>query len=385
MSEPLLSKGFSTDSCPNKERCGSCGWSHIPYDKQLAQKLADINGSLALKELPWRCETILPSPRTAHYRNRMDFVIDFEGRVGLREKGKWWRVIDDHPCFISMEAIEAAYVAVRDWVKESGLTFFDRKAHIGFLRYAVIRATSTGALLVSVVTSAPSTPEEEAHAIGALQDLSTKLPGAAVLWSINHTITDISCGDEVRVIAGAEGIIEIINGASFQIGANDFFQTNSFLAPKLQALVVDEVAPTARVLDLYCGSGFFGIGCGMKGCSVIGVELSEESIQNARRNAALNTLAIEFHVNKAEGFAWEALKPDVVIIDPPRSGMHDKAVSDLLTAAPPKILFVSCNYKHFAFAMATLRSRYTVSKMTALDMFPHTPHVELVATLERVN
>ena len=106
-------------NCPNKELCGSCGWSHIPYDKQLTQKLADINGSFALKELDLKCEEILPSPVTEHFRNRMDFVIDFEGRVGLRQKGKWWRVIDDHTCFLASEDIERLFHIVRDWTKTS--------------------------------------------------------------------------------------------------------------------------------------------------------------------------------------------------------------------------------------------------------------------------
>src|SRR3989338_6094948 len=104
-----------TELCPNKAECGSCAWSHIPYDKQLQQKLSDINGSFAIKKLNLRVEEIMPSPKTAHYRNRMDFVIDFQGNVGLREKGKWWRVIDDHPCFLGDERIEELFRAVCAW------------------------------------------------------------------------------------------------------------------------------------------------------------------------------------------------------------------------------------------------------------------------------
>ena len=124
--------------CPNPDVCGSCRWSHIPYDKQLKQKLSDINGSFALKELDLQCETIIPSPKTDHYRNRMDFVIDFEGRVGMREKGKWWRVIDDHTCFLADKKIDDLFSHVRTWTPTAGLSFFDRKAHTGLLRYAVI-------------------------------------------------------------------------------------------------------------------------------------------------------------------------------------------------------------------------------------------------------
>ena len=112
--------------CPNKERCGSCSWSHIPYAKQLQQKLSDINGSFRLKQLDTEVREIVASPKTDHYRNRMDFVIDFEGRVGMREKGKWWRVIDGHTCFLGMERIEELFSAVRAWAQSAGLSFYDR-------------------------------------------------------------------------------------------------------------------------------------------------------------------------------------------------------------------------------------------------------------------
>jgi 23S rRNA (uracil1939-C5)-methyltransferase len=150
--------------CPQKDRCGSCGWSHIPYEKQLAQKLSDINGSFAIKKLDLHVSEVLPSPKTDHYRNRMDFVIDFQGNVGLREKGKWWRVIDDHPCFIADEKIEELFRAVRAWTKTAGLSFYDRKAHTGILRYAVIRATSIGETMINIVTSAPEIETSVANA-----------------------------------------------------------------------------------------------------------------------------------------------------------------------------------------------------------------------------
>ena len=165
--------------CPNKDRCGSCAWSHIPYEKQLKQKLSDINGSFKLKHLDVVVDEIFASPKTEHYRNRMDFVISFRGEVGLREKGKWWRVIDDHTCFLADERIDAMFPHIREWAQTCGLACWDRKTYAGTLRYAVVRATSTGETMITVVTSAPregkSTGVQKMHRIQQTRELVTHL------------------------------------------------------------------------------------------------------------------------------------------------------------------------------------------------------------------
>jgi 23S rRNA (uracil1939-C5)-methyltransferase len=212
--------------CPNPEVCGSCGWSHIPYQKQLQQKLSDINGSFKLKKLDLTVQEILSAPSTEHYRNRMDFVIDWQGAVGLREKGKWWRVIDDHTCFLADLRIEAVYKEARDWAKSSGFSYYDRKANIGLLRYAVIRSTSLGQSMLNVVTSAP-VDEAEAEALqNSLRKLAVKAEVTTLIWSINHTITDVSFGDEMHIIHGPGQITEEIMDYKYQISPNAFFQTN---------------------------------------------------------------------------------------------------------------------------------------------------------------
>lgn len=366
--------------CPNPDVCGSCGWSHIPYEKQLQQKLSDINGSFKLKKLDYRCEEILASPKTEHYRNRMDFVIDFQGKVGLREKGKWWRVIDNHPCFIADEKIDEIFTIVREWTKQAGLSFYDRKANTGTLRYAVIRASSIGETMITVVTSASEEPVE-----AALRDLADISKAMTVVWSINHTISDVSFGDELRVIAGPGLIREDINGVKYQISPNAFFQTNSSGA----SLLLDTVREFAgdltdkTLLDLYCGTGFFAVALAANAKKTIGVELVPQAIIDARENAKLNDVVVDFHDAKTEDFAWQDFAADVVILDPPRGGMHDKALQDILAAKPPRIVYVSCNYKNFAREMVMLGEDYDVEAMRAVDMFPHTPHVELVTALVR--
>lgn len=368
--------------CPQKDRCGSCGWSHIPYQKQLAQKLSDINGSFAIKKLDLEVTEILPSPKTDHYRNRMDFVINFQGNVGLREKGKWWRVIDDHPCFIADEKIEALFSAVREWTKTAGLSFYDRKAHVGLLRYAVIRATSIGETMVNIVTS---TPEDEAAVMTALKDLAATAKPTTLIWSINKTITDVSQGDDMRVITGNGSIEEHINGIGYRISPNAFFQTNSYAAPLLLKTVKEFAGDLTdkTLLDLYCGTGFFAVALARDAKQTIGVELNAEAIRDARLNAELNKVSATFHDTATESFDWKSLGADVVILDPPRSGMHDKALTDLLAVLPERIVYVSCNYKNFAREMVQLQEHYEVKQMRAIDQFPHTPHVELVSLLVR--
>ncbi|HCC83848.1 TPA: 23S rRNA (uracil(1939)-C(5))-methyltransferase RlmD [Candidatus Uhrbacteria bacterium] len=374
-----------TNLCPSPDLCGSCGWSHIPYEKQLQQKLSDINGSFAIKKLRYTVEEIIAAGKTEHYRNRMDFVIDFQGKMGLREKGKWWSVIDDHTCFLGDVKIEELFKITRDWTKTAGLTFFDRKAHTGLLRYAVIRATSIGESMITVVTSAPKDEIERSSVVKALQDLAEVSKATTVVWSINHTITDVSFGDELITITGDGVINENIGGVKYRISPNAFFQTNSHMA----AVLLDTVREFAgdltgkTLMDLYCGTGFFAVAMAGHAKKTIGVELNPDAIRDAKVNAEINKVDVTFHDVATEKFDWMSLGADVVILDPPRSGMHDKALADVIAAKPERIVYVSCNYKNFARELQQLQLHYSIESMRAVDMFPHTPHVELITSLLR--
>lgn len=368
--------------CPNKEICGSCSWSHIPYDKQLIQKISDINGSFKLKELTIECSEILPSVKTEHYRNRMDFVIDYQGRVGMHQKEKWWKVIDNHTCFLADEKIEEAFKHVREWVQSSGLPMYDRKSHEGFLRYAVIRSTTLGETMINLVTSAPKSEEEnlDRHIPEALLPFCT-----TIVWSINDTWNDISVGEDVRVIYGPGVINETIEGVHYRISPNAFFQTNSFTAPRLLKTVEEFAGDLSNktLLDLYCGTGFFAVALANKTKRTVGVEMVDSAIKDAKLNAELNKANVEFHTAKTEDFDWAEYQADVVILDPPRSGMHDKALKDVLRILPNEIIYVSCNPKNFAREMVELQKYYSIDQMRAIDMFPQTPHVELVTKLTK--
>ena len=371
--------------CPNKEVCGSCTWSSIPYADQLKEKLRGLNELLEKEKLPYRCDEILPSPRQDHYRNRMDFVIDFEGRVGLRQKGKWWRVIDDHHCFISDEHIEDAFETVRTWVRQAGLSYFDRKKHHGLLRFAVIRASVHGEVLVDIVTSVPKDDEERALLLKAFSHLAESECIATLVWSVNSTITDVSVGELQQMIKGAGVLTETIQGIQYRVSPHAFFQTNSHAAPLLLDIVQEwsKAAGGARLLDLYCGTGFFALALARSFKNVVGVELSEEAIHDARHNASVNGVNVDFHVAASEAFSWGALGADTVIIDPPRGGIHKSLLTQLLEHRPKTLIYVSCNYKNCVADLIKLQEVYEPRAMRMVDLFPHTPHVELVTWLEK--
>lgn len=386
--------------CPNIELCGSCGWSHIPYEKQLGQKLNDINYSFEIHKHDFRVNKIVPSPKTSHYRNRMDFVIDFEGRVGLRQKGKWWRVIDNHTCFIAGDLIEELFHTVRDWVKTSELTFYDRKSHLGLLRYAVIRQTTTNEAMVTIVTSSPKDYSEAQHLSDKLNELTqlmTAIEQASritLIHAVNETDSDVSHGGVLKTIFGDGYITEVINGFKYRITPNAFFQTNLYTAKLLMDTVLEfaelalhqpsQPSQYATILDLYCGSGFFTFPLSRLSKKTVGVEIVEEAIRDAEENNRLNDTQVEFIAAPTEDYDWGVLNPDLVILDPPRSGLHKKVISQLETIKPQALIYVSCNYKNFSRDMEELKSNYEVVKMSAVDMFPHTPHVELVTLLRLI-
>lgn len=370
--------------CPNKEICGSCSWSHISYEKQLIQKVSDINGSFKLKGLSLKCEEVLPSPKLEHYRNRMDFVIDFEGRVGMRQKDKWWKVIDNHTCFLADEQIDALFVPVREWAKTCGLSFYDRRAHTGLLRYATIRATRTNQTMIVLVTSKPADETEKQLILSALAILESTAKPSTLVWSINATDSDTSFGTELTTISGPGYIEETISKITYRISPNAFFQTNSYASHLLLDTVKEFCGDVSdkRVLDLYCGTGFFSIALATSAKEMIGVELNAEAIEDAKINATINNVSPEFFAAPTEDYDWSKHEADLVILDPPRSGMHDRALADVIKHKPKTIIYVSCNPKNFAREMVQLQEIYNVTAMKAIDMFPHTPHVELVTKLE---
>lgn len=250
--------------------------------------------------------------------------------------------------------------------------------------------------MLTIVTSTPKDADDEQAAKLAFEKLNELAGPTTLIWSLNHTISDVSVGDELRVLHGPGTIEEQIGGYKYRISPNAFFQTNPTGAVFLQDTVRQFAGELKdkTLLDLYCGTGFFAISMANEAKQTIGVELVPQAIADARINAELNGLndspllaspshggRISFHDAKTEEYDWMKLGADVVILDPPRAGMHDKALKDVIAALPSRIVYVSCNFKNFAREMVELGKYYDVEQIRAIDMFPHTPHVELVTAL----
>jgi len=369
--------------CPNKQVCGSCSWSDISYPDQLEKKLNSINESLSSAGFGAVCENIEPSPKTSHYRNRMDFSIDYRGNIGLKEKGKWWKVIDNHTCFIGDEKIEELFHKCRDWIKTSGFSYCDRKTQKGLLEALVIRHTTTGESMINIVTGPDFVETNEPIIKDKLLELSSFVKSTTLIWSVNHSIADVSFGDEMKIVSGEGFIEEQVNGIKYKITPNSFFQTNSYAARVLQDTVLDfaGISKAKKALDLYCGSGFFTLPLSKMFQEIRGIEIALEAVEIARENARANNLYAEFSCGKTEDYDWENLKPNLVVVDPPRSGLHPNVIKTLLDKKPSRVIYVSCNYQRFSEEMLKFSGSYKLTKVVAVDMFPHTPHVELVSLL----
>lgn len=366
--------------CPHAGVCGGCLWQHLAYNAQLRLKKEMINRSLEASGHDERIEAVQPSEETFYYRNRMDYVVGWKGEIGLKEYGSWNRYLDLTTCLLLDKETPHILQTVRDLMKELSLEPWDAKKYTGDVRYCVIRlGKNTNERMISLVIHDLSRFTQHAsRLIEVLGPLCTSLYLAE-----NPEITDVSQGKTLVLLHGNEYLTEEVNGIRYTIHPNSFFQTNSHMAGKLQNVVMEQLGNAKHILDLYCGLGFFGIAAAKRGMDVYGHELDAYAIELAKKNAEANGVGdkTRWGAGPTEALDWSAEKPDVVIIDPPRAGLHPKALEALVKNHPPKIVYVSCNYRRLAEELKELKKIYRVESLQALDLFPHTPHVEVVATL----
>lgn len=368
---------------PHAGVCGGCLWQQIDYAAQLRLKREMINRTLAKAGHVEQVDDVVPSPDTLYYRNRMDYVVGWTGGVGLKEYGTWNRYVDVKTCLLLDKEASQILEIVRTWMRENELQPWDAKKQTGLIRYCVIRlGKNTNERMVTLIVKDLNGLDGRAR-----QTFSERIGSLAtsLLLGENPEITDLSLAKTIVVLRGPAFLTEEVNGIKYHIHPNSFFQTNTRMAASLQ----DEVLACAgelkgkRLLDLYCGLGFFGIAVAKRGASIYGHELDAQAIELAKENAALNGVdeRARFGAGPVEGLDWKEEKPDIVIVDPPRAGLHPKALAMLIERKSPVIIYVSCSYHRLAEELKALKGTYRVDKMTALDLFPHTPHVELVTRL----
>ena len=391
--------------CIHFGTCGGCKWQMLPYHKQLEYKQQEALDNLVRigkLDIP----EVLPiagSEATRAYRNKLEFTFsnkryltaeeignessNMQNALGYHAPRIFDKIIDIRECWLLDEVNNQIRNSVRDLAIQEGFEFYDIKAHTGWLRNIIIRYCTTGELMVNICLN----HDDEPGRIKLLDHLLQKVPGiTTLLYTINPKWNDSIHDLEPVVYFGKGFVVEKLEDFEFIISPKSFFQTNTKQAEVLYRITRDFAALTGTetVYDLYCGTGSIGIFLSRQAKKIIGVEVIEQAIEDAKRNAAIN------NVDHAEFFAGDVIKicndeffkkhgrPDVVITDPPRAGMHEKLVMKLLEMEAPRIVYVSCNTATQARDINLLSEKYAVEKIQPVDMFPHTHHIECVALLK---
>lgn len=391
--------------CKHFGTCGGCKWQMLPYEKQLAFKQQEAVQNLVRIgkiELP-EVLPIVGSANTIHYRNKLEFTFSNkryltnaelnnenisaqQNALGYHAPGIFDKVIDIDECYLMDDVNNRIRNTVREIAVENNFSYYNIKEHTGWLRNIIIRYCSTGELMVNICIN----HEDEPNRLILLNSLLSKVPEiTTLLYTINPKWNDSIYDLEPVVYHGKGYAIEKLEDFEFIISPKSFFQTNTRQAEQLYSITraFAGLTGTETVYDLYCGTGSIGIFLSKQARKIIGVEVIEDAIEDARKNAALN------NIHHATFFAGDVIKicndeffeqhgrPDVIITDPPRAGMHEKLVIKLLEMEAPKIVYVSCNTATQARDLSLLSEKYKVMKVQPVDMFPHTHHIESVVLL----
>lgn len=391
--------------CKHFGICGGCKWQMLPYEKQLQYKQQEAEQNLkriGKVEVP-EIMPIIGCENSIHYRNKLEFtfsnkrfltseeigsadVVAQQDALGFHVPRIFDKVIDIFECYLMDDVNNKIRNSIRDFAKQQGFAFYDIKEHTGWLRNIIVRLCSTGELMVNICLN----HEDEANRILLLDHVLQSVPSVTtLLYTINPKWNDSIYDLTPQVYSGKGYVTEKLEGFEFIISPKSFFQTNTKQAEKLYSVTRDFAGLTGNeiVYDLYCGTGSIGIFVSSLAKKVIGVEVIEDAIEDAKKNAALN------NIEHAHFFAGDVIKicddhffdkhgrPDVIITDPPRVGMHEKLVIKLLEIAAPKIVYVSCNTATQARDINLLSEKYKVEKVQPVDMFPHTHHIECVVLL----
>ena len=419
--------------CKHFGICGGCKWQMLPYAKQLQYKQQEVEQNLrriGKVELP-EILPIIGADDTVHYRNKLEFTFSNKeyypnplpppppeggalqpddnksinefanshvpppaggggggfGALGFHVPRIFDKVIDIEECWLMDDVNNQIRNTVRAFALKNNFSFYDIRQHTGWLRNIIIRLCTTGELMVNICLNYDEETDRKKlfdHLLQQVPEITTLLYTINPKW--NDSIYDLT----PQVYFGKGFATEKLDDFEFKISPKSFFQTNTKQAEKLYTVTREFAGLTGNeiVYDLYCGTGSIGIFVSKHAKKIIGVEVIEEAIADAKENAALN------NIGHAEFFAGDVIKicndeffavhgrPDVIITDPPRAGMHEKLVTKLLEMAAPKIVYVSCNTATQARDLGLLSEKYTIDKIQPVDMFPHTHHIECVVLLK---
>ncbi|MDL2269979.1 23S rRNA (uracil(1939)-C(5))-methyltransferase RlmD [Desulfosarcina sp. OttesenSCG-928-A07] len=386
--------------CPYSGYCGGCKWQFMDYAHQVYLKQRHVAESLShIGLMPdITVHETIPSDLIFGYRNKMEFsfsdrrwlmpsemeaALNPDFALGLHVPGTFYKVLDTRACLLQPELGNEILDAVRTFVRASDLPVYGLRSHEGFWRFLMVRhSVATDQWMVNIVTS-----REDRGAVDPLAEmLRRRFPGVtSVVNNITARTSGVAIGEREILLSGNPVIQDAIGPYQFDISANSFFQTHTRGAARLYRIVSEYAALTGTetVLDLYCGTGTIAIWLSSMAKEVIGVEIVESAVADAVKNCRSNTID---NCRFVQGDVKDALAsiestPDVLIIDPPRAGMHADVVRQVLTLGPEKIVYVSCNPATLARDVLALKDAYVVAEVQPVDMFPHTFHIEAVARL----
>ena len=393
--------------CIHFGSCGGCKWQNMDYTQQLFYKNQEVYNNLkriGKIELP-EFEPIMGSEKQFFYRNKMEFSfsnarwmtdaevmsgaeLDNKNALGFHIPRMWDKILDITHCSLQEDPSNAIRNSVRDFANEHELTFFNPRNHEGLLRTLMIRTASTGEIMVLIQFYEDNKEQREL----LLDYLAGTFPEITSLqYVINAKANDTLYDQDIILYKGRDYILEEMEGLKFSINAKSFYQTNSAQAYELYSITRDFAGLTGNelVYDLYTGTGTIAQFVSRKARKVIGVEAVPEAIADAKENAKRNNITnCEFFVGDMkvvfnDAFIAQHGRPDVIITDPPRDGMHKDVVDQILQIAPDKVVYVSCNSATQARDLALMDEKYKVTRVRPVDMFPQTHHVENVVLLEK--
>jgi len=401
-----LSKHRIDPICDHFGACGGCKWQNMKYSQQLYYKQNEVKNHLqriGKVELP-EFEDILGSEKQFFYRNKMEFSFSNSRWLTEKEIGStedlgnrnalgfhipkmWDKILDIQKCHLQEDPSNAIRNEIRAFANEHNLAFFNPREHSGLLRTLMIRTASTGEIMVLIQFF----EDDKANRELVLDHLYEKFPQITSLqYVVNAKQNDTIYDQDIKLYKGRDYILEEMEGLKFSINAKSFYQTNSDQAYELYKITRDFAGLTGNetVYDLYTGTGTIAQFVSKKAKKVIGVESVPEAILDAKANAERNNITnCEFFVGDMkvvfnEAFIAQHGKPDVIITDPPRDGMHALVIDQILKIAPKKVVYVSCNSATQARDLALMDEKYKVTRVRPVDMFPQTHHVENVVLLE---
>lgn len=408
--------------CQHFGVCGGCQWQMLPYDKQLQYKQQQVQDNLqriGKVTLP----SFLPiagAKDTKFYRNKLEYTfstkeftqapppprevtstedsvavksahpggnVERPGALGFHAKGFFDKVVDIQKCWLQDDLTNHIRNAIRQYAFDAQLSFYDIRAHTGFLRTMQVRICTTGEVMVNLVL-AEENEIKRSDLLGFVQQRFPQI--TTLLYTINTKWNDSMHDLQPQIYSGKGYVMEQMEDFRFKIGPKSFFQTNTAQGERLYQITRDfaELDGSQVLYDLYCGTGSIGIFCSRNARKIVGVEMIEAAILDAKENAGINGIAHSVFVAGDvievcdDAFFATHGRPDVIITDPPRAGMHEKLVRKILEMEAPTVVYVSCNPATQARDLALLDEKYAVTKVQPVDMFPHTHHIENVVQLK---